>query len=187
MKTARVIHCGALALASALSFPSSAVAQAATLMPGSRVRITSPAYELENRVGTLVRLTGDSVTIDFPGKTPRLSLPIDAVSRLDLSMGVRRAAGFWRGAGIGFLVSSAIVGATYLGSRDTCGSGDCAAAFAIVAAGGVVVGSMVGGFIGLAHAPDRWESATLRAPTGAATDRLPATGFRVGLRFATRF
>jgi len=150
-----------LALASALLLPRATMAQVLPVTPGARVRMSVPGYDITGRTGTLVRVTPDSLTIDFRGSAPPVTVPLDAVSHLDMSTGKRRQAGFWRGAGIGFLVTGAIVGGTWLSSRDSC-TGDCTLGYAIYGGSGIVLGTILGGVIGLTRAPDRWEAVPLR-------------------------
>ena len=76
------------------------------LMPGSRVRVTSPTTG--QVVGMLVRASPDSVRVELASGSSLL-LPARAITRLELSAGVRRQG--WRGAGIGLLVGAGVGGA----------------------------------------------------------------------------
>ena len=76
------------------------------LLPGSRVRVTSPATG--RLVGTLVAATDDSLRVALASGSS-LSFPTAAVSGLELSAGVQRRA--WKGAGIGLLIGAGVGGA----------------------------------------------------------------------------
>jgi hypothetical protein len=164
LRRATALSCAAaLGLLSALIAVPGVVAQATSLTPGARIRVSAPSREIQNRPGTLVRVTPDSLTIDFRRNAGPVTVPLDALSRLDVSTGKRRQAGFWRGAGIGFLITGAIVGATVLATRD-CGE-DCQVPLLIYGGSGLVLGTIVGGVIGSRRAPDRWEAFPLGRPT----------------------
>jgi hypothetical protein len=159
-RTAIATCCAALALVTTLVAVPAGLAQAPSLTPGARIRMSALGYEIKNRPGTLVRVTPDSLTIDFRRNAPPVTVPLDALTRLDVSTGKRRQAGFWRGAGIGFLITGAIVGAVALSARE-CGE-DCQVPLLIYGGSGLVLGTVLGGIIGARKAPDRWEAVLLR-------------------------
>jgi hypothetical protein len=158
--TAATCCAAALALVSALVAVPAGLAQAPSLTPGARIRLSAPGYEIKNRPGTLVRVTPDSLTIDFRRNAEPITVPLDALTRLDVSRGRRREAGFWRGAGIGFLITGALVGAAVLSARE-CGE-DCQVPLMIYGGSGLVLGTVLGGIIGARKAPDLWEAVPLR-------------------------
>ena len=91
--------------------PQRAMAQAAhdasvDLLPGARVRVTSPATG--RFVGTLLEARHDSVRVGLAGGTS-VALPTRGLAGLEVSGGVRRNG--WRGAGIGLLVGAGVGGA----------------------------------------------------------------------------
>ena len=91
--------------------PQRAMAQGAhgasvDLLPGARVRVTSPATG--RIVGTLLGASDDSVRVELAGGSS-VALPTRGLSELEVSGGVRRNG--WRGAGIGLLVGAGVGGA----------------------------------------------------------------------------
>ena len=89
-------RCLVAMLLTLLLAPHIAGAQARTLEPGNRIRVTLPvekkaAFGRMNarRVGSLVEVTTDSLTILTETGTP-LKLPLSGVERLDVSLGTTR-------------------------------------------------------------------------------------------------
>jgi hypothetical protein len=140
-------------------------ARAQELSVGARVRVSAPEFNIENRTGTITRLTADSLSVDFGGRRPRLTTSIDKVSRLEVPVGKARAAGFLYGASIGVMAGAVVgLGVGALAIRD-CTSGDgppCELIFLFTIPGGAAVGLIVGGIIGAANPRDRWEEVPLR-------------------------
>jgi hypothetical protein len=170
----------AVAMTAVLLVPRNASAQLTGVTPGTRVRITAPGYDITNRPGMIVRVSPDSLTIDFSGRTPPVTVPIERLSRVEVSTGRRSGAGLARGAGIGFLVGAAI-GSAIVAAREAHHScDDCAVGYLIVGGGGGVAGAVFGGLIGLAKAPDRWVEVPLRQQSSASRALQPARTTRVG-------
>lgn len=168
MTTTSMLHlAAAIALAAALISPPASAAQPASLTPGARVRISAPDLDLRNRAGKIVRATEDSVTIDFRGRRPPVTMPIESLSRMEVSTGKRSRAGLARGVGIGLLIGAAIgsVIASAL-SEGTCAD-ECQRGSRVLVRGGGVAGAVLGGVIGVATAPDRWEEVSLRREASA--------------------
>jgi len=145
----------------ALLFPALALGQSASLAAGARVRLTSPADQLEKHVTTVTEMRGDSIVV--AGRSGSRIIALRNVTALDISTGTRNRVvrdgliGFGAGALIG-----AVVGAD---AADECSdqaycispfdSGGEAAALGIVVFGaaGLVAGAIVGAF----DRTDRWE------------------------------
>ena len=160
---------------------------------GSRVRImlardlaiapresTPPEKPADTRrgkqvVGQIVEMDGDTLTITLEGRSTRLTVPRDAMARMDLSLG-RRSAGerLLKGAGLGVLggaLGGALVGLAYGGNGGDCPpppkSVDCIG-FSTgdrMAIGGIVLGtlgSVVGAAVGLGSKGERWEQVPAR-------------------------
>ena len=160
------------------------VARAQELSVGTRVRVSAPEFKIENRTGTITRLTADSLSVDFGGRRPRLTTSIDRVSRLEVSAGKNRGAGFLYGASIGVMAGAVVglgVGALWLRG---CTSGDgppCELIFVVTIPGGAAVGLIAGGIIGAANPPDRWEEVPLRRGPSELGMRGVAQAMRFGL------
>lgn len=154
------------ALSAALVAPG--VARAQDVSVGTRVRVSAPEFKVDRRTGTLTRLTADSLSVDFGGRLPPLMVAIDRVSRLEISTGKDRGAGFFRGAGIGIvagIVAGLGVGAIMEGD---CTSGPdgafpCSLVYLVAIPGGAAVGLITGGIIGAVNPPDRWKQVSLRS------------------------
>lgn len=160
------------------------VARAQELSLGTRVRVSAPEFKIEKRTGTITRLTADSLSVDFGGRRPRLTTAIDRVSRLEVSAGKNRGAGFMYGAGVGTVVGTVVglaVGAMVVRG---CTSGDgppCELIYVVTIPGGAAVGLIAGGIIGAANPPDRWEEVSLRRGPSELGMRGVVQPMRVGL------
>ena len=162
--------------------PSVAVAQVALPTIGARVRVTAPALDVYLIAGTVVGATADTLSIAAVRRAPRLRIPVDKVSRLELSAGKNRVAGLARGAGWGLAVGALFgLGIAAL-TADSCGSeGPCGFEFVVFPVGGAGAGLIVGGIIGVAHSPDTWEEVPLRLPMNGHGMGGTAPTTRVGL------
>jgi hypothetical protein len=77
-----------------------------SLTPGMRVRILAPEVSPHKVIGTVQRVSEDSVTLDVPGRNELVSVLREKIARLDVSEGPRSrgvdvAIGGVIGAGIG--------------------------------------------------------------------------------------
>jgi hypothetical protein len=138
-----------------------------SLTPGMRVRILAPEVSPHKVIGTVQRVSEDSVTLDVPGRNEPVSVLREKIARLDVSEGPRS-----RGvdAAIGGVIGAGI------------GAGGCAAANGsgqghIVSTGAVagvcaLLGGGLGALIGAVIPPgERWKE-------------ISATRYRIG--FAPR-
>lgn len=108
--SANVSLCVALVM---LSFASASVFAAdedvallQSLTPGMRVRILAPEVSAHKVIGTVQRVSEDSVTLEVPGRNEPVSVLREKIARLDVSEGPRSrgvdaAIGGVIGAGIG--------------------------------------------------------------------------------------
>jgi hypothetical protein len=148
---------GALALLFVASTAASAADGDAPLLqsltPGMRVRILAPEVSPHKVIGTVQRVSEDSVTLDVPGRNEPVSILRAKIARLDVSEGPRS-----RGvdATIGGLLGAGIAAA---GCALANGSGRGQ----IVSTGAVagvcaLFGSGIGAIIGVAIPPgERWK------------------------------
>ena len=178
MRAPRIARLVAIALVAGLAAPRAAETQPVNLTPGARLRVSAPDFDIKRRTGTLVRVTPDSLTVDFRGRIPPMTLPIDGLSRLDVSTGKRRAAGLARGAAIGTLIG-ALAGLAISGDPQECRDEGCGAVILGTLGGGT--GLILGSVIGVATAPDRWKEASLRGQSSALRMLKPGPTTRVGL------
>lgn len=156
-----------------------------SVAPGSRVRIklardlviapdesTPPpkpadTMRVKQFVGQIVEMDGETLTIGFHGRSTRLTVPRDAIARMDLSRGRRSAGGrLLNGAGIGLLVGGlggALIGLVS-GDDQSQGFGSFTATEK-AALGGIGLGALgfvVGAAVGLASEGERWEQVPAR-------------------------
>jgi hypothetical protein len=141
--------------------------------PGARVRVTQECREVYTRsgtgrgevcpkhTGTFERVVADSIVLALDESGTRLAVPVDSVTRFDVS--ARRQSHPWRGAGIGF-VAGAATGA--VAGVITCGDGGCTewGTGAVVVVGAAVfsaAGAVIGGVVGAFVKTDRWEEVPL--------------------------
>src|SRR5580704_2194593 len=138
-----------------------------SLAPGMRVRILAPGVSPSKVIGTVEKVSNDSVTLNVPGRDEPVSVLREKIARLDVSdgprsRGVDAAIGAGIGAGIG-----AVGGALSNGS----GNGHIVSTGA-VAGFCALVGAGLGALIGAAIPPgEHWKE-------------MSATRYRVG--FAPR-
>ena len=147
------------------------------LPPGTRIRVTAPRSSLDPYVGSLVRFSNESVTLDVEAGMPALTVPLTRVRRIEVSEGERSKV--VTGAAIGFglgATASLLFLAGFCSSSDTiCGGDEWLTAFAVIA----LPPTLVGAGIGLLIRTERWREVQL-AP-GAAAHRLNAPRWHVGL------
>ena len=179
MKPLARILTTAIALGTALTVPRAAVAQLAFPTPGARVRILVRAFDGVTREGRLIDATADSLTIAFHGDRSSETIPLEEISRLDVSTGRDLERGVLRGMEIGALTGVLVgVGLGIYGyGAEVCAFG-CVIGMTLL---GSVSGIAVGALVGAATAPARWEETPLRpGASGYGALRLqPST--RVGL------
>jgi hypothetical protein len=79
-----------------------------SLTPGMRVRILAPEVSPHKVIGTVQRVSEDSVTLDVPGRNEPVSILREKIARLDVSEGPRsRGVDAAIGAGIGAVIGAA--------------------------------------------------------------------------------
>jgi hypothetical protein len=132
-------------------------------------------------VGRIVRMGPDTLALAGVPGIDSLSLPVSAISHLQLSQGRHR--GTKRGLVIG-LYSGGLAGAAALGI----GLQDCesscvgsTALFPLFIGGGAVAGMIIGAAVGTAFVSERWRTVSVNLLVGARP--APWGGSRIGLRF----
>ncbi len=158
-------HTTLLVLVSITLVGSLAAQESHALAEGSRVRVmTGDMITGRVVVGTLARLTGDSLEVQPDGGSRRVSVARPFVTRLEVSTGTRTHAG--TGALIGVLPGALIgliVGEySELAQCISCSS----SAPATGALLGAAAGALIGGLIGSNHHSDRWEQVVLSSLHG---------------------
>jgi hypothetical protein len=130
-----------------------------SLTPGMRVRILAPEVSPRKVIGTVEKVSADSVTLDVPGRSEPVSILREKIERLDVSGG-RRSRGV--DAAIAGLIGAAISAAGCALSNGS-GQGHIVTT-GEVAAFCAVVGGSLGALIGVAIPPgERWkEGSTTR-------------------------
>ena len=118
----------------------------------SRVRITAPALMPNPFTGTIAGIHPDTLIL-----TPRIRIPLNAISQLDISLGqktVRQSAqsSAWKSAlAVGGFVAAAAAESCRR-DRSDCKGGR----IFLAVAGGTVTGGLVGAIYGALRRPERW-------------------------------
>ena len=140
--------------------PQNARAQQPQLGAGARVRLTVPRESADRLVGTIATIGKGGLTLEVQSGTP-LDLPFTSVSKLEISTRpADRMNGFWKGAGIGFLIGGAagVVIGLVAGDDEPDFVSFSAADKALIAGIGLgTLGALLGGAIGAASGRERWE------------------------------
>jgi hypothetical protein len=137
-----------LAFVIGILFATESTAQAPLgVRPGSRVRVALGGHT-EPRIGTLTRLTADTIVVDA------VSIARSDVTRFDLSVGQKSR--WLRGLGLGFGAGLAI--GAVIGAAHPCLDGEftqlfCATFFGAV---GAAAGAPLGAVFGSGSHTDRW-------------------------------
>ena len=137
------VLCAALLLAVCTQLTAQSVP---ALPPGTRVRVVTPDLPQHRLVGELLFLDSDSIRLQ--SKNRPVTLPLSALTQLEVSRRPARRGGWMRGAGVGAL--AAIVGAAALFGP----SGDWGY---VLQPSWPVAGALVGSLIGAALAAERWD------------------------------
>jgi hypothetical protein len=181
---------------------------AATVTPGTRVRVTAPgALTPSRQAGRVLTTRADTLSLQPDDSVTVLTLPWTAITDLEVSRGQHRST--LNGAFIGALVggvSGAVIGAaTYEkskpsggcgGTQEFCISGPLfdigrSGSAALAGALGAVVGGVTGALIGHAHQRETWEKVPLRLqpallptrPTLLGAAAAPGATLSLALRF----
>ena len=153
------------------------------LTPGARVRVTLPNDE--PRAGVVVTRSADTLVVRWDALAQTAAIPLGQITNLELSTGRHRpmakAAGW--GAAIGAGAGAILGAATY----SPCDGFDCivtpgsrSEATAYGAAGGGVLGLLIGGLVGL-KSHEEWERVSFTPRI--ASSRSVGTGLLVSLTF----
>ena len=119
-----------------------------SLTPGMRVRILAPEISPHKVIGTVQRVSEDSVTLNVPGRNEPVSVLREKIARLDVSDGPRsRGVDSAIGAGVGAAVGAAGCAAGNGGGRNDVVriSTGAVAAFCGLLGGGL--GALIGAII----------------------------------------
>ncbi len=170
------------------------------IRPGEQVRVTHPPIcpadticvgpsPRQRSVGTFLAWKADSLVVQSNGDT--LSVPVNLVTRLDVSRGRKTNTG--KGAGIGFLLGGVVGAVIGLASYEECesqGAFSCIGDLGpgVNALGGAIIGGLVGlvagVLIGSATETDRWQEVPLdRLRLSLGPQRDCRFGFRASVRF----
>ena len=163
--------------------PSLAHAQAAYPTIGAHVRLTAPELQMRGVTGTVVDMTADTIFIVRWHQAPRTAIPVDKLSRLEVSGGKNRRRGMVRGGAIGLVLGGLMgVGIAGLTENEAGPDGIGSSEDVAIIAGTTGLITLMGVGVGAAMAPDRWQDATLHPP--ANRGMRDASPLRVGLRIA---
>jgi hypothetical protein len=167
----------ALALAAA-----PAHAQLAELTAGTKVRVRAPSAVAGRLTGIVLTRGADSVTMSRENATP-VTLPLSALTTLEISRGKSHGRGAWKGAlwgggimfGLGLVVPAEEC--TGVGASRSCTRLSRGESAVFGAVGGATIGAVIGAIVG----SERWERAALPMQVGV----LPMSGG--GVRVAVRW
>lgn len=125
------------------------------LEPGTRVRVTAPALGPSRPTGEVAALLPDTLVLARRGDD-RLAIPNLRIDLIEVSQGLDRRRGAWKGAMLGALVGAGIGGIFgALGSQHL--PTDVAASAGLGFVGGGLLGGGVGAGTGALFAPERWQ------------------------------
>ena len=163
--------------------PSLADAQGAYPTIGAHVRLTAPALKMRGITGTVVDMKADTLFIVRWHQAPRTAIPVDKLSRLEVSRGKNRRRGMVRGGAIG-LVFGGLMGVGIAGLTEAEGGPDGIGSSEDVAiiAGTTGLITLMGVGYGAVMAPHRWQDAALHPPANRGMGETGA--MRVGIRIA---
>jgi len=149
------------------------------IAPGTRIRLSASQLGAEPIVGTLLAIGPEALSLELSGGGDQQTIPRSAVTRLEVSRGLKSQAG--RGALVGLAVGGAATMLLTFGdySSDVHGDLNLLAIGAGLAAGGAAIG----GLIGWAHKAEQWEVATLQ-PISVAVGPVRGRGVGVTVRLA---
>ncbi|HKP15702.1 MAG TPA: hypothetical protein VJT85_06545 [Gemmatimonadaceae bacterium] len=156
-----------------------------SIQAGSRVRVTHPGEG--TRTGTVVALTADTLDVLLEGRSAAAHLPLEQVTRLDVSRGMEHHV--LRRSGIGFLVGAGLGAVTGAIAESDCSTAKefiCLGAGGGALLGGIALGA-VGGVVGLVAglAPsERWERVTVQPRRVSLVSPSRSHGRGVGLKIA---
>jgi len=161
------------------------------LVEGSRIRIETRSGDRSKRVqGTLLALSSSQLTLRRSEGDDSLVMPLDRITKLEVSGGRARR----KAAGIGAIVGATLAGAfTLLNAAgdgdDLCSGSGCVTLFAVLGVPAAATGALVGAGV----APERWREAPLPGRASLlgsgrlAVSAGPARGGGVGLTISCRF
>lgn len=191
----------ALLLSACVPLRGNRVSPASLLIPGQRVRLTVPESRDYTQTGTLVALSGDSVTMLRVGRavgrsgpaedTVRQTLALGAVFRLEVSRGRPRREPYLPavgGAALGGALGVLVVWAAQCGGDETmwCEPDTKSPAFRWTVFGAAAAGSIVGGLMGCFRA-ERWAEVPKELLYHVRIGLAPLPSGRLGLSAALRF
>lgn len=145
------------------------------VVPGTRVRVSSPVYVSENLVqetrdgrfvGNVVSINADTLVVKARGWDGPVAFPLDYVEKVEVSLGKKTKTR--RGAGMGLLVGAgfgALVGAVVpegICYMDDVSDPDCRGGLvALGAASFGLLGTIIGAVAGSRSSQDLWQEALL--------------------------
>ena len=163
--------------------PSLADAQGAYPTIGAHVRLTAPELQMRGVTGTLVGMTADTLVIVRWHQAPRTAVPIDKLSRLEVSGGKNRRRGMVRGGAVGLVLGGLMgVGIAGLTESEDGPDGISSSEDVAIIAGTTGLITLMGVGYGAVMAPHRWQDATLHPPANRGMGETGA--MRVGIRIA---
>jgi hypothetical protein len=149
--------------------------------PGARIRVWQRDRAPGPLLGTLLELGKSELTLRSQNGPDAVTIPLQAVSRIDVSVGHRGNAG--KGALVGMAVGWLVIFLDVKRDPGECApAGKCAALFATFV--GAPVGALTGGLIGSLVKTERWREVPPALPP---RDGATFGGPRVLTNFSFRF
>jgi len=160
--------------------PQTVAAQLIVLKPETKVRITSPARQLDRTEARVVDQLGDSMTVYFTQRRTMITLRADEITMMEVVNGRRRYP--LKGSVIGFGAGALIGLMSYWDCREAHGCTGFENLGAMSAFTGGVIGAELGFIVGSLITGDRWESVPLRVNVTRTSTSQRAAEFRASVR-----
>jgi hypothetical protein len=152
----------------------------APLQVGDRVRVET-STSAKGTTGEVIGIGPDGLRLRASDRPLPVDVPLSSVTRLERSLGKRSNAG--KGALLGGLVGAAAGVALVLVARGEDCDGPCTPYAAIVGAGFVGAGTVLGAITGAAIKTERWEAASLGRIGVSAAPRPRGGAVALSVRF----
>jgi len=173
-----------LARPDALVAQAKAPAPAASLVPGARVRIAT-RDEAKSRIAIVVAHTADTLSVRLPEFSNTVAMPLDEITRLDVSTGRHRnmVKGIVAGTVAGGTVGALFGAISYQKCTSQCflAPEDRAQSAAVGGVVGGALGFVVGSLTGLARQDD-WKRVPLEGKRVAVSVRPRGLGAALGVK-----
>jgi uncharacterized protein YcfJ len=168
-----------IAVMAALAWPALAAADGPReVEPGARIRLTAPSVARKILVGTLIADDGESIVVRVGGRTERIVVPRDAVTRMEVQRLPSRRG---KGAAVGLFTGALVGGVLGYALGDDCSkTWLCLFPPATAMKAGIVIGAPLGALVGAGAVRGAvWQEVSSGRPRVAVTPFM-GRGHRMG-------